>query len=367
MRKTRGKKCLRILALVTDAYGAGGGIAQFNRDLTRALIDADVACEVRIIPSGPKSHGKMVERRVIQFGPSQTRFNYLWRVVWTLISQGPFDVVFCGHLHLSPVGKIAASLAHAKFWLQLHGIEAWERSSRLRQWSVESADLVTSVSRYTRRRFLRWARNSPSSVRVLPNTVSDRFHPGAKPRDLIEHLSIAGKKILLTVGRLSAEERYKGHDRVIECLPALIREIPDLVYLIVGEGKDRYRLEVLARRHGVDDKVRFLGRIGEEDLPDYFRLADVYVMPSTGEGFGIVFIEAVVSGVPVIAGNSDGSVDALADGRLGTLVAPHDRDSLVQAIRAALRKPHAEPGQAARFDFVRYARHVHSLVGSRLT
>ena len=83
---------------------------------------------------------------------------------------------------------------------------------------------------------------------------------------------------------------------------------------------------------GVGAAVRFVGQVARQELPDYYRLADVFVMPSTGEGFGIVFLEASAADLPVIGGNRDGSVDALAEGRIGTLIDPDDVHGLVEAI-----------------------------------
>ena len=107
----------------------------------------------------------------------------------------------------------------------------------------------------------------------------------------------------MTVSRLASSERYKGHDRVIRSLPRVLLKHPETIYLIVGDGDDRPRLEALASEFGVRDKVRFAGLVAGEELPDYFRLADVFVMPSTGEGFGIVFLEAMACGIDVIGGN----------------------------------------------------------------
>lgn len=143
--------------------------------------------------------------------------------------------------------------------------------------------------------------------------------------------------MLLTVSRLNAQERYKGHDRVIQVLPELLRTFPDLRYLIAGDGDDRSRLESLAGQSGVSDRVIFAGEVPDEDLPDIYRLADAYVMPSTGEGFGIVFLEAAVSGLPIVGGGVDGSRDALADGAVGVCVDPSDSSSLMTAVETAIR------------------------------
>src|SRR5207253_5289087 len=133
-----------------------------------------------------------------------------------------------------------------------------------------------------------------------------------------------------------ASERGKGHDHVIEALPQVLAACPNAVYVVVGDGDDRSRLQRLAQATGVADRVVFAGAVDDSELPDYYRLADVFVMPSVQEGFGIVFLEAAASGLKIVAGDRDGSADPLADGRLGRLVHPADRAQLVEAITEAL-------------------------------
>ena len=116
----------------------------------------------------------------------------------------------------------------------------------------------------------------------------------------------------------------------------LARDVPDVTYLIVGDGPDRARLEQKAQVLNIANRVIFAGHISEEEKPDHYRLADAYVMPSSGEGFGIVYLEALACGISVIGSKIDGSREALRDGRLGTLVNPKDSNELRAAILQAL-------------------------------
>jgi glycosyltransferase involved in cell wall biosynthesis len=201
-------------------------------------------------------------------------------------------------------------------------------------------------------------------VRVLPNTYRPEFASGAKRDDLAEHYKLCGRRVLLTVSRLAASERYKGHDRVISLLPRVLERNPDVAYLVVGDGVDRQRLEELAQSMGVAHAMRFAGHVPHQELPDYFRLADVFVMPSTGEGFGIVFLEAAASGLPVIGGNRDGSVDALADGNIGTLVDPNQQVDLVEAICGAVSGKVKCETSYTRFAVLNFNSQVDELVRS---
>ena len=173
---------------------------------------------------------------------------------------------------------------------------------------------------------------------ILPNCVDlDTFVPQPRDRALQERYRLGSSKVVLTVGRMASQERYKGFDEVIELLPRLLERFPDLKYLIVGEGDDRERLELKARVLGVSDRVVFAGPIVESEKVAHYNLADVYVMPSTGEGFGIVLIEAAACGVPVVGSSSDGSREALLEGRLGRLVDPKNSSELSEAISAVLQ------------------------------
>lgn len=355
---------LRVLALMTDTFGGQGGIAQYNRDFISSLAACDHISDVIVLPRASATPLGTLPSGVRQLPPVQGRLAYSLAALRAARAHWPIDVVFCGHLFMAPLAAVIARLLHARLWVQVHGIEAWQELSRLCRQSVEAADLVTAVSRYTRRRLLEWIGIDPARVKVLPNTVDPRFHLGPKRGYLLDRHDARGKKILMTVSRLASSERYKGHDRVIRSLPQVLLHHPETIYLIVGDGDDRPRLEALASELAVQDKVRFAGPVAGEELPDYYRLADVLVMPSRGEGFGIVFLEAMACGIDVIGGNQDGSVDPLADGAVGSAINPEDGEALVSAISAALHKPAGNVGGAARFKRQAFSAHLQALVGS---
>jgi phosphatidylinositol alpha-1,6-mannosyltransferase len=249
------------------------------------------------------------------------------------------DVVFCGHLFLAPLAALIARLKAAKLIVQMHGIEAWPRPSRTRRAALETADMVLCVSRHTRAAVLEWASIAPERLVVVPNTVRDVFTPGDRSA-MRAALAIESKRVLLTVGSMDSGMRYKGQDRVIEAIPELVAKGYDICYLVAGEGDDRVRLEALARAVGVSERVRFLGPIELQELAETYRMADLFVMPSTGEGFGIVFLEAMASGTPALGLGVAGAKDALADGQLGTVTSSV---GLPGAIARMLDAPKPDP------------------------
>jgi len=143
----------------------------------------------------------------------------------------------------------------------------------------------------------------------------------------------------MTLTRLAARERYKGYDVVIESLQNLRQTNPNLKYLIVGkyDHKEKSRLDKMIAKAGLKEHVIFAGFVADEELADHFNLADIYIMPSEKEGFGIVFIEAMYYNKPVIAGNKDGSTDALLGGKLGLLVNPESIEEVSAAIMRMIK------------------------------
>lgn len=338
-----------ILMLLTDGPGAGGGIARYNTDLIEALSEVPAAPRVLIVCRHGQP-GTPTPANVGMVRQQAGRLAFAWAALLLALRLPPGSWVFCGHLHFAPLARWLCWWLGLRCWLQVHGIEAWERPSAPRRRALEACDLVTAVSRHTRRRVLAWAALPPARVCVVPNTVAEQFRPSPTPvvRDT------AAPRILLTVGRLHPDEAYKGQDRIIRLLPALVEAVGSLRYRIAGSGGDQTRLERLALASGVAGLVEFLGAVPASQLPALYAEADLFAMPSTGEGFGISFLEAMACGTPALGLDGDGSVDPLADGALGTVCAEVD---LFESLRAALLRPversllsarvHARFGRAA--------------------
>ena len=342
----------RALVLVTDAFGANGGIAKFNRDFLAAMAAMPACAEVVVVPRlMPESPGIVAERISIRAGADGGKLRFALAAIREAM-RGPFDLVVAGHINLLAPAALAARIAGARSVLVVHGIDAWSpHGSWLVRAGISRLDRIIGVSKLTLARFSAWAGADPARFRVLPNCVDlEKFTPGPKPPDLMRKFGLEQRTVLMTLGRLASDERYKGFDEVIEALPALAREVPDICYLICGDGTDRARLEEKARALGVADRVIFAGYVPEARKADYFRLADAYVMPSTGEGFGIVHLEALASGIPALGSSLDGSREALLDGELGELVDPSDKGQLLNGILKTLSRPKGVPGPLQQYS-----------------
>jgi phosphatidylinositol alpha-1,6-mannosyltransferase len=325
-----------------DAFGGLGGIALYNRDLLRALCAAPQVSEVVAVPRRmPAPPEPLPPKLTYLTGGLFGQLKYVGAIIGLLRRDANFDLVCCGHIRLLPMAWLAKLATRAPLVLIIYGVDAWEPvKNPITRYFLSALDVVVSISEITRQRFLQWSHLTHKKYFILPNAVVQR-HYGAGPKSpaLLQRYNLVGKTVLLTLGRLAAEEKYKGFDEVMDVLPALAQEIPDIAYVIVGDGDDRERLEAKARSRGIEDRVVFAGFIPEAEKADHYRLADAFVMPGRGEGFGFVFLEALACGIPAVGSRLDGSREALRQGELGILVDPGRPGDIQAGILAALKRP----------------------------
>ena len=148
-------------------------------------------------------------------------------------------------------------------------------------------------------------------------------------------------QVIFTLTRLASSEQYKGYEQVIKAVSRLKHMFPGIKYILSGQydSKEEIRIKDLISNYQVNDQVILTGFLKEDELTDHFLLSDLFVLPSKKEGFGIVFIEALVCGLPVICGNADGSTDAIRDGELGTAINVDDLGELEKTIIEYLKAP----------------------------
>ena len=225
--------------------------------------------------------------------------------------------------------------------LLAHGIEVWGKLSSSKQKMLNKCDAIFCVSQFTKNKLLDEQGLQNKNLFVLNNCL-DPFMSRIdkrKEESLLKKYNLTSQhKVLLSLTRLSSKELYKGYDHVLKSVAELKKNVPEICYLLVGkyDDKEKKRLEIIVEQLGIKKQVIFAGFIPDEDLANHFALADVFVMPSKKEGFGIVFIEAMFYGLPVIAGNKDGSVDPLLNGQLGILVDPDNEQEITHQISNVL-------------------------------
>lgn len=308
-------------------------MARYSAEYVRCLRARGHAVDTVVRPRTSFLAGTRAARRALLDAVRASRPAAVWAHAWS-----PWGLAAAAGLPGAP-----------RLLVSVHGAEvlgpaaSWRYRLPLR-FVLRRADAVLGVSRFSAAAAVRLG--APAGrVSVVPNGVdAGRFAPGARRADLVARWGLGGKRVVLTVGGLV--ER-KGQDLVIRAMASLHGRFPDLAYLVVGgwalAGSREEALKSLARDLGVADRVVFTGPVGEEDLPDVYRLADLFAMPGRFvrekgwvEGFGISYLEAAAAGVPSVAAAAGGAEDAVADGETGIVVPPEDAPAVAGAISRLL-------------------------------
>lgn len=358
----------RILVLTTDAFGSFGGIALYNRDVITAICEIPECTEVVAIPrfiSGELENDIPDKLTYITNGLN-SKLNYIKAVFGVLLKHSKFALIVCGHINLLPVAYLVGLLTRKPVILFVYGVDVWQApKSGITHALLKRISLCISISEVTRKKMLKWSSLNPEKIVLLPNAIHlTKYGAGDKKITLLDKYGLKDQKVVMTLGRMSADERYKGFDEIIDILPELVRIHHDVVYLVVGDGTDRQRLEQKASALGMENHVVFTGFVPESEKADHIRLADAYVMPSYGEGFGFVFLEALACEIPVVASNVDGGREAVREGMLGALVNPHDPEELKRAILHVLEQPKGIPQGIEYFSYPNFKKRLQKIINS---
>ncbi len=321
-------------------FEAEGGIQSYVKNILQAYLslesqtDNQTAAEVFLLRDSPNCDNPF-DAPPFKFHYLKTANPHLERVRFAsalsrCLWQKRPNHVFCGHINLAPLTQLICQPLGIPYTVLTYGKEVWERLLNLQQQALASAAEIWTISRYSRDRACAVNNLDPNKIKILSCMVDgDTFTPGQKSPALIEKYGLEGAKVLMTVARLWSGDIYKGVDVTIRAIGAIAKVFPEVKYLVIGRGDDQPRLAKLAQDLGVADRVVFAGFVPTEELVEHYRVADAYIMPSQ-EGFGIVYLEAMACGKPVLSGDADGSSDPLQDGRLGWQV-PHRNPYAVAA------------------------------------
>ncbi|HEY9801008.1 MAG TPA: glycosyltransferase family 4 protein [Leptolyngbyaceae cyanobacterium] len=335
LNNTSGGKTQHIF-LFLEVFCQEGGIQSYVKDIFRAYsgLGQGYQAEVLILRDSPEDSNPFTSD-ILRFHYFKSRKRQLGRIkmagvlVKLLLQRRP-QQVFCGHIKLAVLIQTLCQPLRIPYTILTYGKEFWEPLSDKERRALAGAKEIWTISRYSRDRACAVNGIDPQKVRMLPCAIDgDKFTPGPKQPELIEKYGLQDAKVLMTVARLWSGDIYKGVDVTIRALPKIVQAFPEVKYLVIGRGDDQPRLAQLAKDLGVSDRVIFAGFVPTEQLMAHYRLADAYIMPSQ-EGFGIVYLEAMACGVPVLSGDDDGSADPLQDGKLGWRV-PHRNPEAVAA------------------------------------
>lgn len=331
-----GKKVNHVFVFL-EIFEREGGIQSYVKDILRTYLSLpnQKSAEVFLLRDGHGWPNPFASSR-FQFhyfkaqSPQMGRVRLAAALLICLLQRRP-QHVFCGHINLAVLVQTLCQPLGIPYTVLTYGKEVWEPlPSRDRRALLQSSGIWT-ISRYSRDRGCAANGLDPQRVQFLPCTIDgNTFTPGPKLPALVERYGLAGAKLLMTVARLWSGDIYKGVDVTIRALPEIAQVFPEVKYLIIGRGDDQPRLARLAKDLGVIHQVIFAGFVPTEQLVEHYRLADAYVMPSQ-EGFGIVYLEAMACGVPVLSGDADGSAEPLQDGQLGWRVPHWDPEAVAVA------------------------------------
>jgi len=296
----------------------GGGIGQVSSLLWRAiqLEYGDSAAVVTLLRNG---HPVPTPADKVRFGLEVARARMFDRPDW----------IFFSHLGLARIERYVPAFRSAPYAIFLHGIEAWSPLSPRDRDTLERADLRVANSTYTAQRTLD-ANPGVGDIAVCPLALPDDM-----PASIVTPAARMRPTVLI-VGRLSSGERYKGHEQLLRAWPFVTARFPDAKLVVVGEGNDRQRLEDVARGLPCADSVEFTGFLARGELYRRYAEATLFALPSRGEGFGLVYLEAMRAGLPCIGSIHDAASEVIVHGETGVLLDPDDLEQLANTIVSLL-------------------------------
>lgn len=311
---------MKILFLTND-LATVGGIQAYNKNFIAALreMGEEVAtCELR----STSLMGKL---------------SFVVRYFFEVISFCP-RVVACVHIAFSPLCLLSSFFFRVPYTVAAYGIEIehpsfWERKALLH------AHRIVYLFESTKKTVEKKVPLLPERFFLLPNSIDvDRFPRKGRDAQLAGKLHLDGKKVLLTICRLSKSERdNKGYEKVLRALPLVVREVPETMYILAGSGDDEAYVKEIVKEVRMGEHVVLAGRLEDEQMADFYNLADVFVFPSKREGFpAIVLLEALACGKPIVGGDQPGS-EAFQN-VFGLIVDPDDRAALAGAMVKLLKR-----------------------------
>jgi phosphatidyl-myo-inositol dimannoside synthase len=336
----------------------GGGVGQASALFWEAMLEtwSDDAVCIPLLPS-PRPSGRTTPGIVdkLRFGTHLGTRQMFGLTRWILFS----------HLGLARAQRFVPTSRRVPYAIFLHGVEAWQPMVPEDILLLQNATLRLANSEVTARR-ARAANPGIGEVLVCPLGLAEgaeNTRPGAAP-------PIEQRRSVLVVGRMSQGERYKGHDELIDVWPDVVAAIPDAELVIAGDGDDRVRLESRAKASRAGDRIRFVGFVDRDGLAAQYARAALFALPSRGEGFGLVYLEAMAHRLPCLGSPHDAAREVIEHGTTGLLADPQDRVALGAALiellkDGELRRRLGESGYQRlleRFTFDRFQRRLIDLL-----
>jgi glycosyltransferase involved in cell wall biosynthesis len=329
-------KPVQFVGLFPDLLGIGG-IQEVSRQTVRALLDVSAqngwSSSLLGLNDPPGVHEFSAGEHKTAFrGFGRSKLRFIFAALQNARKKP--CVVLAAHPNLAPIAAWMKRLApQIKVIVMAHGVEVWQPLPARRHAALLAVDIVLAASTSTVQKLTEVQHVPPEKIRKLPWPLDPEVLSMANaPEHLAEPEAFPSSPVILTVGRSAASEQYKGVDDLIRALPQLRSTHQRLTLAAVGAGDDLPRLKNLAAELGVASSVRFLTGLSKQELAACYARADIFALPSTGEGFGLVFLEAMAFAKPIVAAAAGGSTDLVEHNVNGLLVPPRDQAALLQAL-----------------------------------
>ncbi len=333
---------MKILLTTNDFPPKVGGIQTYCYELARNL--TSLGEEIVVLAPGVKGDSEFDGKQSFKIIRIKKKFN-LYANFFLALRKHKIESILVAH---------RANYAHLASWINLlfripyniivYGGEILiPGRKRSIQKNFERAKKVITISNFTKEKLIEIGIPARKIVVIHPGVDPIKFNPRCDPSSTKNKYNLEGKKVILTISHLV---RRKGHHSVLKALPRVLEKVPNLVYLIIGKGEEEGRLKGAVKDLKLEDKVIFIGEVSENELPRYYGICDVFVMPSYEikekgdvEGFGIAYLEANACGKPVIGGRSGGVPDAVIDRETGLLVDALNINQIADALVKLLTNP----------------------------
>jgi glycosyltransferase involved in cell wall biosynthesis len=327
----------KLLLVLPEVFNCAGGIQMFCRALCLAAGDwahqSGALVSALVLNDSLAPDPRYVNGNFTSYlGAGKNKTKFVSQFLRHIISNR-YDWIIFGHVSLSPLAQVARLFnPRAKTGVVAYGNEVWQPLTRIRRWVMREVDVVLAISDHTKDELVRHSDVPAEKVKILPCALDPHWDLGFSTGNFESK-----PPLILTVARMTKEDTHKGIDSVIKSLPAVMNQVGPIEYRVVGAGDDVPRLQSLAAELGIAKNVLFMGGLEDAELREHYRRCSLFVLPSGQEGFGIVFLEAMAYGKPIIGGLHGGTPFVVKDRETGWLVGWSNVEEIAQAIIMFLR------------------------------
>ncbi len=268
--------------------------------------------------------------------------------LWRYIKTNNITYVLVGQiLPLGSAAYLVSKIIKIKYAVFLHGLDLslaakWPRKKWLAEKILKNSDKIICLNNFTADLTKRFFPGNTEKIVIVNPAVEPAPRPANEQISALKkQYNLHDKMVLLSVGRLV---KRKGVDMVIKAMPKVLKKIPNLVYIILGDGEEKENLELEIKNSELDKNIKIITQSSDQERDSWYNLCDIFIMASRNikgdfEGFGIVYLEANLAGKPVIAGRSGGVGDAVINDLNGLLVDPEDTGQIASAIIKLAENP----------------------------